>query len=79
MLMTCAGCANVPKTIARDLPPPPANLGEVDVPPIVAGQDTRVALADHRVALKIANRRLASWPKWYRGVRSGYKQKAATR
>lgn len=47
-------------------------LPPVAVPPLAAGRDARVALAEHRSALKAANGRLVRSRAIYGGVRKSY-------
>lgn len=74
ILTVLTGCASTGagKLQKVALPPPPACMAPVDVPPIAAGDDARVALAKSRAALASANGNLTCSRKWYQGVRKGY-------
>lgn len=68
----CAGCAHQPTqaVLDRDLPPAPAFLAPVKVPPLKRGDDPRAKLAETRDKLGEANARLTGAAQWYENIRA---------
>ena len=67
------GCATSKgKLRPVNLPAPPSCMSPVTVPELQAGADARLALANHRAALKAANGRLDCSRAWYVEIRKEY-------
>jgi len=67
MLAILTGCARFsePVVMAPTYPARPPFMAPVDVPPIAAGDDARLALAKRTAALTTANDRLTQSADWY--------------
>lgn len=78
ILLTAAACEGSDRPpppsvaaapIAVPLPGPPPFMAPVDLPPIVDGENAKVALAQHRAALVIARARAQKSREWYLDLR----------
>lgn len=74
VLTICAGCQQATRVSPQpiSLPPAPACMAPVAVPPVKVGDDARLALARSRAALVGANGNLHCSRQWYDAVRAGY-------
>src|SRR6202035_1668518 len=74
-LLILTGCANtmlVAPKLNVTLPETPIFMAPIPEPPLTAGQDARVLLAQDRGALKLANSRLSASRDWYNIIRNNY-------
>lgn len=72
VLLTGCAASGGGKVHPVNLPPPPACMAPVPVPPIAVGDDARALVARHRAALMEANGNLSCSRSWYGQVRASY-------
>jgi hypothetical protein len=72
--MISSGCAGSKAKLDphRILPFAPACMTTVRGPPVLVGDDSRLALARYMIALGAANANLKCSRRWYETVRNGY-------